>query len=683
MSETWPGTPVTPDEGWPGTPVAAPAAGQGWLPNALVRGVAGLVGLPRDTAEHYRATQGAILGAFLDPAEVAAVMEAQRRISPMSMLPTSQQVADWLRRQTGVEDVRARTLPGRLAEAATEFAAGSLIPGGGAAGLARNVAAGAASGLLSEAAGEAARGSALEPVARVAGALAPAGAGAAARAVRNPVARDAAEALARFTPQQVDAAQTLMRQAEAMGSPITLAEALQQVTGGVSRELRGLQDVAQTSVGGRRVMDPFLDRREAGAVAAAERFAAPLAPSGPDAPMVPVRVQEAAAEEVRAAYRARSEAVRPLYEAAERQAMQPGRAGAVRQIVFRAVQNLDRLAQRDQSGLLAPHLERIRQSFAAPFEPGAPQRLDWESVQDARRYFRDLMRARAEPGRPPVDRKIAGQALGVLNRLTDELQRAVPALREADATYARLTEQMVRPVERGIVGRVAETDSAAAQRALLFPRQPMAGQVPTTPEAAAEAVGRIAGTSPATQRRAVATTAPEDVRALLGAELRARLDEALQRRAAGPSERPGAAAGARLAPTEGRADALEAAMRQLPDGERVAEGFRRLMDVLSAQSYAPPRGSQTQPRLAAMERAGQGGVQGAARAVVNPFRTVPEWLERWRVNANTEDLARALTTPEGIARLRALARIDDPRRREAFVRALLTWHRAQTAATRE
>lgn len=163
----------------------------------------------------------------------------------------------------------------------------------------------------------------------------------------------------------------------------------------------------------------------------------------------------------------------------------------------------------------------------------------------------------------------------------------------------------------------------------------------------------------------------------------ARLDEALGRTRSGVSDRSGAAIVSRLEPTNRRGDAFEASLRALPGGDQAADGFRRLMDVLGAQTFAPARGSQTASRQEALKAAGGGGMQAAARTVANPFRAVPEWLEDWRRNANTQELAQILTTPEGFHRLRALAQVDDPARRDALVRRLLLVERAQVARSQE
>jgi hypothetical protein len=201
----------------------------------------------------------------------------------------------------------------------------------------------------------------------------------------------------------------------------------------------------------------------------------------------------------------------------------------------------------------------------------------------------------------------------------------------------------------------------------------MAGSLPTTPEAAQAAFSRIAG--PTAQRRSVRIDEAEASRGLLGAELQSRLDEALALRASGPSERPGAAVAARLTPTQGREDALVASFRALPGGDQAAVGFERLMEVLQAQTFAPARNSATAARTEASQRA-----TGGVRAAMNPMRETQRAIEDWSRNVNTSKLAKALTTPQGVNMLRALAGIDSAARREAVVRQILNYDRARRAA---
>lgn len=639
-------------EGAEPTPqVQPPGRDWGWAPTAVARGVGGLLGLPRDIRDM---TRGAVR--YISP-DAAAALEAQGP-TLTDMLPGGRQIATSALDAAGIQEKDAETPLGRIGQTALEFGAGSLL-GGSVPSIARNAAMGAVSGLASGGAGELARGTSLEAPARILGALAPPTAGAGLGVLRNRAVRQSVvPALRSTTPAQADAASRLMRQAEEIGSPITLPEAVQAASGQANRGLTAAQDVASNSVGGSRVMAPFMDRREAGARTAATNFVERQTPISPEAIQAPARLQDAAKAEIRAAEGERSNLTRPLYAAAtQRVAADPALAQRVERHLGTALTDMDRLAAGNPA--LATTVERARERLAQ----GAG---NWEALQDLRRELRDLSQARTLEGLQVLDRKTGVQLGQIERRLTRSLHMTVPELRAADAEFINLSRTLVEPIERGIIGGVAATANATTQRGLLFPQSPMAGGLPTRPQDAAEALGRLSGS--ATARNRVGLNDMQASRDLLGAELRTRLDEALRVTAAGQPDRVGARIASRMQPTASRTDALDASMRALPGGDQAADGFKRIMEVLGAQTFAPAANSATARRTEALR--GMGGVSFRPR----------EWVKDWVLNANTESLAHALTTPEGFHRLRAIAGIDNRARREAAIRALLSAHRAEQAS---
>nr|WP_137830880.1 hypothetical protein [Methylobacterium sp. L1A1] len=130
-----------------------------------------------------------------------------------------------------------QTRAGKFARTAAEF-----VPGAGRK-LGEVLALGIAPGLASEGAGQLTEGSALETPARI---VASVGAGLGGAAVR---ARTGAEGIASrraqgATPEQVDQAEALFREAAERGLPLTRANALDAVTGGVT-SLSDLQRVVE------------------------------------------------------------------------------------------------------------------------------------------------------------------------------------------------------------------------------------------------------------------------------------------------------------------------------------------------------------------------------------------------------------------------------------------------------
>lgn len=635
---------------WAPVPQSSPPSTQGWLPTAIARGVGDLVGMAGDIRDLRRTALRAI------SPEAAAIQEAKpNRLA--NMLPNGNDVSGFIMRNTGITPTEAQTPLGRIAADGVRMATGSAV-GGGLPSMLRNMALGGTAGLLSGGAGELTAGTAAEPAARIAGALAPSGAAALRAAVRGQPIQEAVRALEGVTPQQMDQAQELMRQSSRLGSPITLPEAVQQVVGGRITGLQGAQDLAQNSIGGQRVMGPFLDQRNAGAVRAVNSIDVP----GPTSAMPPEvtgqRIMEEAGREVSAVRGARSSAVAPMYQAAsDAVTNSPQVAQRVEQALNRSLTSLDNMAAGNPA--LEGVVTRLRDRLAAG-------QNNWEALQDVRREIRDLMRPMREGERPVLDRKTGALVGREIQGLTNNLHMIVPQLRAADAEYIRLSRSLVDPVEQGMLGRLAETDNPMMQRGILFPQSQTGGQIINAPGSTQATVERLSGANPTRGR--VDVDAMQSSRNLLRAELDARIEQALATRAQGPTERPGAAVVSRLAPTEQRVDTLEQAFRALPNGDEAARGFRILMDTLGAQAYQPAANSATARRLAQQ--------QGATRAVVAPV----QWAQDWLKNADTRALAEAITTPEGFHRLRALAAIDDPGRREAAIRGILALNRARVGA---
>lgn len=151
-----------------------------------------------------------------------------------------------------------------------------------------------------------------------------------------------------------------MDAAAARGAPLSLAEAVQQVTNSGTR-LGSLQRVVEQSRGGAAPMARFYaDRpgqvRDAGTAAIDRIGPVPANPSE-----IAPAVQQAAESTIGDAYRARTDAVRPLYKAAATDTVPAERIDAV-------LADLDRQIADDKTGLLAGPLGDLRQrlSYKAP-----------------------------------------------------------------------------------------------------------------------------------------------------------------------------------------------------------------------------------------------------------------------------------------------------------------------------
>ncbi|MCW6510959.1 hypothetical protein [Lichenifustis flavocetrariae] len=147
-----------------------------------------------------------------------------------------------------------QTRAGRYAESVGEF-----LPGAMQGGIRSLLKYGVAPGVASEAAGEATQGTAVEPYARMGAAIATGG-GAALASRPGTAAGILSEAAGGLDGPTLARAQDLMDAATRQGSPITLAEAVQQVTNSGTR-LGAVQRVVEQSRGGADTMAKFYANR--------------------------------------------------------------------------------------------------------------------------------------------------------------------------------------------------------------------------------------------------------------------------------------------------------------------------------------------------------------------------------------------------------------------------------------
>lgn len=155
--------------------VAKSAAG------GLVKGVAGVVGLPDAMGNVLQWAEQKLLGETNDK-YAARLAERKKRAVLPDVLPSTEQVQGAIERNVTGPLHEPETTAGKYAQTAAEFVPGSLL---GPGGIARNALVyGVGSGLTSEAAGQAAKGTQYEGAARIAGGIAsPLAVGAARRAI--------------------------------------------------------------------------------------------------------------------------------------------------------------------------------------------------------------------------------------------------------------------------------------------------------------------------------------------------------------------------------------------------------------------------------------------------------------------------------------------------------------------
>lgn len=163
---------------------------------------------------------------------------------------------------------------------------------------------GVTAGAGSEAGGELAKGTAFEPYVRLGGAVVGGGAsgltGAATRTLLSRAAKVAplVDSLQRIPLSKFNEAQDLIDKSIQLGSPITGAEALAQVTGG-NQALSGVQRFTEQSLGGGPIIGEFMANRPQANRLAYESTASQIAPKVENPTQIGPSLQSAAERAVR------------------------------------------------------------------------------------------------------------------------------------------------------------------------------------------------------------------------------------------------------------------------------------------------------------------------------------------------------------------------------------------------
>jgi hypothetical protein len=275
------------------------------LPGAIPRAAAGLVGAPQGAMD--LASQG-VTKAINFVGDLAGIDAMRNLKAPTSELPNAGEVVqrgyDAISQvATGSPVYRPQTGPGRVADMTAQ-----VLVGGPGSLIQKGV-----SGLSAGLGGEAGRAAGIEnPIAlgvlqMVAGAVP-----GLVFALRSVPSENINRALSGVTEQQLTAAQKLMDDARRMGTPLTGAEALAQVTG--RNLLQDIQRVVEASPDGGPKMQQVMNARPANNRQAFDNAANQIGPMLGNPGETAARVQGAATKEIKQLQTTRTALTSPYYD---------------------------------------------------------------------------------------------------------------------------------------------------------------------------------------------------------------------------------------------------------------------------------------------------------------------------------------------------------------------------------
>lgn len=637
---TWPGTPVSPQEIWPGAP---PLDLQGMPTTQPAPPLWGI----QPTGEHYPTEPNPVSDYVMSMGT-----GLMRGMNDLKNLPST--IAQWLVRPFADEGDREvmrqanemdrQELEENLHQPETEIGQSlaniaSFVPGAailGPAGGWSNVARyGLFPGALSEAGGRIFEDTALEPYARVAGALLGVGgmaiqqgAGSSAGARLGANVGPAMNVIARhlkglnLSQAEITAAEQMIARGQTQGINLTWPEALSQATSG-RVDMAALQRVVEQSRSGVVPMNSYLSNRP---MASQSAFRSTMDQTGltPDIPpgQLGVLMQDLARNELQAVRNQINAGTASLYNQAGQQSIDPAA-----------------LAQLQQSPIFVEALRRVRND---PVYRESIGNLPDENilVLDAVKRFLDDQ-ASMSGG------QLMTFAQSAYANTSDTVRRAAtnasPDYADALTTQAYQRQNWLTPLQEGPLGTIAGTADLGRQIAGTFQRNPLAGSAP-------EVAGAVS---------ALRYANPEAVRNFVGQHLQQVFDQATRAGSSGANQFGQAGFVAAVKGNSAQSATLEAAVRALPYGDDVWQGLNNLLELFEATGRRATAGSPTAFNQSVIEELSAGTPIGNIVADLGSpaelLSKVRMWYNDLRTGANTEALAKIITNPNNAHLFRMLA----------------------------
>jgi hypothetical protein len=611
-----------------------------------VKGVASLLGLPGDILKGTRwvADQAAQLpgraynymagdGSFTIPAAMQqGAAEADKgRIS----LPGGSDIVRGIESITG-ELPKPQTTAGQYAGTIAEFAPAAAI---GPGTIVQRLAMALVPAVASESAGQVTKETAAEPYARLVGALA-GGIGTAWAQSPSYATRMTARAAQDVTPQQFQAAENLMRDAQARGVTLTVDEAIQSVTNGATR-LGDVRRVVESTVEGGGRFGPVMAQRPAQMQQATDAAFNTIAPRSANPSMIGRQMQESSETLLNNTRQGINAVTEPMYTAAAPTRVPPAE--------FQRLQTLPGFDEALATVRNTPQLNR--------YVAGLPD----DSVgvlNEVRKQLVNSSENAAGAFNPMRNQQIsAGYGTDAAN--VGATARAIdPRYGRAVDEQARLRAAYLEPLDAGPVGQISRTNDTTRVGNILMGDK-------ASPAEVGQATTFLAGQNPQATRGLV----------------REQIGRVADRTVAGldSAGRPDQFGGAKLArELRGNArerDNIEAAIRAAA-GPNAEQNVSRLVDVLQATGWRQRQGSLTAFNQEAIGDMQRGGAQSLAQAVMKPLQTGRDAVARARLGTQAERLAEVLLSgPDGVRRIEQIA-AQGTGANAAIAKALLTYSAA-------
>jgi hypothetical protein len=455
-------------------------------------------------------------------------------------------------------------------------------------------------------------------------------------AMRSTTADIANKGLRGVTPEQIKLAQALQNDSARMGSPITGAEAIAQVTG--NKSLLGTQRFVENAQASQPIMNQFMTGRPAGQRQAFETAVQNVGPQPTSA--TPLNMRNAAGQLISGAEKSVTENVKPMYNRAGNLAVYPEPAVLANPKIQEAINKVTATAEYGVKG-------------------GNPNQF--ETLIAAKKYLDDEYKGQmnAVTGL----KKGAGEVTATAaNELSNYLKENSPAYKQGAYNYQTAQTQQLGPLREGPVGQIAGGADAAQ---VLMPKAPVALYEKD-----------IKRTVELLRRKD-----PEAVPSFVRQQLEANFNEAAQNLQSGPNQMGGPKFVANIAGNEQQRKNLRELIVE-GSGMQAYQGFEKFMNTMEAQGQRLPANSATAFFQETQQQLGAGPLSKAATPL-QPSR-VAKFFEEYQMGNNSKKLAEMLVDPNSVNKLEELARTGPKSLKgQAIVNSLLGGYTAQKPEIKE
>lgn len=438
------------------------------------------------------------------------------------------------------------------------------------------------------------------------------------------------ENLEGVTPQQMRLAQILQDQSIKIGSPLTGAEAIAQVSG--NKAITGTQRFVENAPGGQAEMSQFMAKRPQQIEQAFETVMGKISPSEVSA-KTPARVQTAAENVITGAEKSLTKNLDPYYQKAKQEMLQL-ESGKVLPILPNEVKALQK------NPAIQDAIEHvISDSYSGVKGLSAS---DPRTLIAAKHYLDARYNAFSNKMTESADKAKAGNAWGASRELDSFLSTKSETYKRGSDIYEQAQRQQLDPLRQGAVGQIANAEKTTegmmkAQSDALMPPNPRA----TTPTEIKRTVELLRRKDPT----AVADWTRQNLEGIF--------NETARTLQTGENQFAGAKFASKVQGNKAQKDNLRTLITESA-GMQAYQGFERLLDVMEAQGQRMPANSATAfNQMIKDELSG-----GVASRVASPLKisNVVGRIEEWQLGRNSKMLASILTDPKSVDKLEELAR---------------------------